>query len=248
MPRLLKLLQCQSTNSYLWEMLKIDPLEDGLAVVCREQLQGRGQRGNSWEAEAGKNLTMSLLFLPTQLEAKHFFVVSQWVSLALCQLLDQLGLTDICIKWPNDIYQGDHKIAGILIENQLIGHHLHRSVVGIGLNVNQQQFLSDAPNPISIVHCLQRELELDKLARQLHSMLWEYYEHYSRPEQFASLQALYWNRLYRREGFHLFRDQKGAFMARLSSVSPNGLLCLEDPKGQLRQYAFKEVSFVTHTH
>ncbi|MDE6431375.1 MAG: biotin--[acetyl-CoA-carboxylase] ligase, partial [Duncaniella sp.] len=120
-------------------------------VSARRQTAGRGQRGNSWESAPGKNITMSILLRPEGLHPSRQFVISRAVSLAITGVLRRyMPASAVRVKWPNDIYVDDRKICGILIENVISSASIRQSVVGIGINVNQRRFLSDAPNPVSM--------------------------------------------------------------------------------------------------
>lgn len=140
-----------STNQYLSQLC--NQLQESVAelttVTAEFQTAGKGQRGNTWEAEEGKNLLFSFVLYPSFLEARRQFILSQIVSLAIKEELSRWS-DEITIKWPNDIYWKDKKICGILIENDLSGHHIRRSIAGIGININQEVFNSDAPNPVSL--------------------------------------------------------------------------------------------------
>ena len=150
--------------------------EANIAVVAEYQTAGRGCGSNTWESERGKNLTFSVLLHPTEIPADCQFRISEAVSVAICETLERcfrplspadsspnLGEQEISIKWPNDIYVGDRKICGILIENQLRGRLISDSIVGIGLNVNQMEFRSDAPNPVSLAQLTGHEEDREAL-------------------------------------------------------------------------------------
>ena len=129
-----------STNSYALELLNENP-PNGTVILTSDQTAGRGQRGNSWWAQAGQNLTFSVIYYPDFLEAKNIFYLSKITSLALHEALQELlPMQDICIKWPNDILLNNKKVTGILIENQIEGSMLKSCIMGIGLNVNQKNF------------------------------------------------------------------------------------------------------------
>ena len=183
------------------------------------QTAGRGQRGNHWESERGSNLLFSLLFHPR-------FV-------APCRQF----------KWPNDIYYGDYKICGMLIEHNVVGGQLDTTVAGVGINVNQQRFESDAPNPISLAQILGSPVSTDRLCREFCVCFLRLYD---RLQQGAApdVHAEYLAHLYWRDGWHPYRDARGFFEARVARVSPDGMLtlCLRDDSE--RTYAFKEVSHV----
>ena len=143
--------ETDSTNRYISQLC--NELQESVAelttVTAEFQTAGKGQRGNTWEAERGKNLLFSFVLYPTFLEARRQFILSQIVSLSIKEELDRWS-DEITIKWPNDIYWRDKKICGILIENDLSGHFIGRSISGIGININQNEFHSDAPNPVSL--------------------------------------------------------------------------------------------------
>lgn len=165
---------CPSTNS---DPAVLDPeAPHGLVVAAREQTAGRGQRGNTWECEPGSNLSFSIVLRPGDLHAARQFCISEAVALAVAETVEEElrrnGVDDpVYVKWPNDIYVGDRKICGILIENTITGTHIDKSIVGIGLNVNQREFHSDAPNPVSIIQLTARETPLQPLLDRLTSRL-----------------------------------------------------------------------------
>ena len=222
-------------------------------VVAEYQTAGRGCGSNTWESERGKNLTFSVLLHPTEIPADCQFRISEAVSVAICETLERwfrpLSPSDsspnsgeqvITIKWPNDIYVGDRKICGILIENQLRGRLISDSIVGIGLNVNQTVFRSDAPNPVSLCQLLGHEVDRAQLLKA-------FLQQFDEMRQRETVGADYRDRLYRREGWHTFEDAQGRFEARLTGVSEDGHLMLEDKEGQERTYAFKEVQFIVNS-
>ncbi|MBP1664245.1 MAG: biotin/acetyl-CoA-carboxylase ligase, partial [Bacteroidetes bacterium] len=138
-----------STNLLLQQMMRQEDLPEGYIVYTGFQTAGKGQTGNSWESEPNKNLLFSVLLRPRSIKADKQFILSQITGLAVKKVLDKFT-GDISIKWPNDIYWKEKKIGGILIENSLIRDCINTCVIGIGLNVNQEKFLSDAPNPVSL--------------------------------------------------------------------------------------------------
>ena len=199
------------------------------------QTAGRGQGTNKWESERGKNLTFSILLHPETLPANRQFLLSMQVSLAICEALSE-HIGDLSIKWPNDIYWRNAKIAGILIENSLQGSVIRDSIVGVGLNVNQRQFQSDAPNPISLWQICEHETDREQLLKDILAALGRLLGQEVR-EQYLAM-------LYRRKGFHPYVDKDGAFMAELEDVEDDGHLLLCDDSGGRRRYAFKEVMFI----
>ena len=226
--------ETDSTNRWLREHLTegLSPCE---VVWADYQTAGRGQGTNTWESERGKNLTFSILLHPVDLPANRQFLLSMQVSLAICEALSE-HIGDLSIKWPNDIYWRNAKIAGILIENRLQGQVIRDSIVGVGLNVNQRQFMSDAPNPISMWQICEHETDREQLLKDILAALGRLLGQEVR-EQYLSM-------LYRRKGFHPYVDKDGAFMAELEDVEDDGHLLLCDDSGARRRYAFKEVMFI----
>ena len=210
--------------------------EGKLVVVADYQTAGKGCGTNSWESERGKNLTFSMLIHPTDIPASQQFRITEVVSVALCEVLEQY-IGDVSIKWPNDIYMGDKKICGVLIENRLQGNVIVDSIIGIGLNVNQTEFVSDAPNPVSLRQLLGREIDREAL---LHDFL-ETLETVSSSE---TTYSAYRNKLFRMGKQAVFSDETGRFEGTIQDVETDGRLLIKDLSGQARRYAFKEVQFV----
>lgn len=195
------------------------------------QTAGRGQTGNSWESEEGKNLLCSILLPPD----KNLYFLNIAVGVALVRVIGEA----FTIKWPNDIYWQDKKIAGILIENAIIGNEIKYSIAGIGLNVNQTDFHSDAPNPISLRQIYGTEFAIDQLMNQV---LEAVNKVLNEPEE--DVWAYYKAHLYRREGFWPFEDQNGTFEACIENVLPTGEIVLRDQQGKERKYHFKQIRYI----
>ena len=237
------LVETASTNTYLQQLDTDRHLPEGHIVYTDTQRAGRGQRGNSWESQPGKNLTFSLLLRPEHIPPNQQFLLSQAVSLAMTDLLGRYA-TGFSIKWPNDIYWEDKKIAGILIENVLSGTTFARSIVGIGLNINQATFVSDAPNPVSLFqitgHTYDIEAVLDQFADAFRTR-------YLQTFDIGSVQALreeYAATLYRNDGVYPYCSEGETFYASITGVEPDGHLILTTDTGEERRFAFKEVSFL----
>ena len=151
--------ECVSTNTQVTEY----PLsEEGVIVAARCQTGGRGQKGNSWEAQPGKNLTFSAMWKPRGIAAREQFSISEAVALAVVDFLEDAGI-NAKVKWPNDIYVDDRKICGILIEHSVMGTEISRTIAGVGINVNQREFLSGAPNPVSMASIAGTEFPTERL-------------------------------------------------------------------------------------
>lgn len=257
--------ETDSTNRWLrdWAAAQTGPLTELVekVVVADYQTAGRGCATNSWESERGKNLLFSILIHPKTpsdepassslvhprvlsdegtsvealLPAKRQFHISMAISLAVCEALGQY-IGDLSIKWPNDIYWRDGKIAGILIEQTLKGGYIKDSIIGVGLNVNQRVFHSDAPNPVSMWQITEQETDREQLLKEILRA----FQHYLG----AEMKEQYLSMLYRRKGFYPYADHGGAFMAELLTVDDDGHLLLRDDNGNQRRYAFKEVTFI----
>ncbi len=222
--------ETDSTNNWLKEHG-----EGNMVVVAEHQTAGRGCGTNQWESERGKNLLFSMLVHPHDIPAVRQFHISMAISLAICESLEQY-IGDLSIKWPNDIYWRNGKIAGILIENTLKGTVIKSSIIGVGLNVNQRDFRSDAPNPVSLWQVSGQETDRDELLRDILRRFDGLLGH--------DIRNHYLSRLYRRRGFHPYADADGAFMAEIADVREDGHLVLSDEAANERIYAFKEVTFI----
>ena len=237
------LAEVASTNGYARGLAT-----DGGAVLVTADYQtaGRGQRGNSWESASGVNLLFSLVITPVGVSASQQFVLCELISVALCEVLSRY-VPDVRIKWPNDIYYRDQKLCGILIEHDLEGVHLSRTIIGVGLNVNQVHFMGDAPNPVSLFQILGHEVEREVLLRVVVDHFMELYAQYSAACPTLCRDALherYSRLLYRRGVEAMFRDADGDFVATLRGVADDGCLLLDDASGKQRSYLFKEVAYV----
>lgn len=217
----------------------------GHTVMAVEQTAGRGQRGNSWEAEPGANATFSIVIRPEGIGAREQFIVSQAVSLAVVDALAARGI-EACVKWPNDIYVGERKICGILIENVLRGTALTVSVAGIGINVNQVVFRSDAPNPVSMAMLTGDSYEPLDIVRDVAARVLAIIADVADASGRDVLSRRYHATLWRREGYHPYFDCASGrrFDARIDGVEPSGLLHLAERDGVSHVYAFKEVKAV----
>lgn len=253
----IRLPQTASTNTWLLDALNDrESVEEETVVYTLRQTQGRGQMGNSWESEADKNIAFSLLLKPAFLPVSRQFLISELCCMGILDGLRSLCngscisssvLDQLCIKWPNDIYLGDEKLGGILIENRLMGSLLSECVLGVGINVNQTIWVGGAPNPTSLLlHGINVNPEsvLDSVVEGIinrYHALRENYEAYGNTlhTEFCSL-------LYRHDGWYPYVDaQSGeSFDATLAGVDPHGPLQLRLPGGEIRTYWFKEVRFV----
>lgn len=235
-----------STNSLAKELLaKGEWPQTERYVYAGYQTAGRGQTGNGWESEENKNLLCSIVLPPRQ----NLFELNVVVAVAVRRVLGE----DFTIKWPNDIYWQDKKVAGILIENAIIGNELNYSIAGIGLNVNQTEWKTDAPNPVSLKQITGQEYNIDELMQRLDAEVQKALK--------EAVWAEYKAHLYRREGFWPFVEREVStaptmnvqsnkvqgtkvFMAQIKDVLPTGEIVLIDENNQERKYHFKQIRYV----
>ena len=212
-------------------------------IWSEHQTAGRGQRGHSWHSTEGENLTFSVVLHPTFLPIVEQFLLSEVVALALVDAMAEYGI-ECRIKWTNDIYAGDSKLVGVLIEHSLSGDTLARTIVGIGLNVNQADFPSDLPNPTSMA--LQRNATFDReeVLRCFMQKLGEWYARLEAGEK-QLVEQTYVSRMYHLLEEYPYMLPSGEIIrASIRGVRPSGELRLEHADGTLHEYAFKEIEFV----
>ncbi len=235
-------LELPSTNEEMKSLISKD-LSEFSVVITKHQYAGKGQKGNSWESEKGKNLTFSLFLKPVFVLASNQFIISKIVCLGILDFLRKYS-KDFLIKWPNDIYYKDLKIGGILIENSLYTNVIGSSIIGIGLNINQEKFISDAQNPVSLFNIVNQEFDLKSTLDEILENIYTYYDQIKDESSFFEIDKKYLNNLYRNEGWYDYKDEKGIFKARISGISEYGQLVLCKENGQEQTYSFKEVEFL----
>ena len=234
-----------STNQYC-ELLNLDETEEFTVIVARTQTAGIGQRGNHWEAETGKNLTFSLMLKPTWLPVADQYQLTKAVSLGIVDCLIPLiaeGESRVHIKWPNDIYVDNNKICGILITHRIAGGQIVASVVGIGLNVNQEAFPSWVSNPISLKLLTAQEWALDEVLERLLKYIAERYEELQN-SPIGALDAPYLQLLLRRGEEALYGYQEQTISATITDVNRFGHLQLVTDKGERLSCQLKEIQFL----
>ena len=216
---------------------------EGDVVWADFQTAGRGQRGHEWHSRKGENLTFSVVLEPTFVPIAEQFSVSEVVALSLVDMLAEYSI-DAKIKWTNDIYVGDRKLVGILIEHSLAPSSLRRTIVGVGINVNQTEFDASLPNPVSMAQLLGKELDAEAVLNCFISHLQRNYEAL-REGGAEVLHERYNELLYRKNEYHTYALPSGEkFRAKIVGTAPSGALRLESEEGTAKDYLFKEVEFV----
>jgi BirA family biotin operon repressor/biotin-[acetyl-CoA-carboxylase] ligase len=232
---------CHSTNDYAAKLLSEGNPMEGTLVITPNQTAGKGQRGNKWEAETGKNLTFSLIFKPSFLKVGSQFYLNIISSLAVRDTLAQLLESDLKVKWPNDIYLFNNKISGILIQNAIKGDQIGTTIIGIGINVNQEHF-SDKKAISMKNHHLGKEFLLEEVLNKVLEKVEMYYLKL-RANHFAELYQMYLGHLYKYNEKHIFKAGDDLFQGTIVGLDENGRLLILSDSG-VRAFEFKEVEFL----
>lgn len=233
-----------STNRYARELASelwaAAANQRAVAVTAEYQTAGRGQRGNSWTSHNGCNLLMSILVRPgAALCVANQFMLSQAVSLAMHRAMKECGI-DVRLKWPNDIYVGDRKLAGILVELDCMGMYVEQAVIGIGLNVNQMDFPAMDRVPVSMKMLIGEDVSIDDVLTLVLDSF-EYYYDMLINGNGKQLASEYASLLLGLGEVRRFIDSNGEFMAVIVGVEPTGELILRRGNGLMSRYMFKEV-------
>lgn len=220
-----------------------EPLPEGTVIMAENQYQGRGQQGNTWHAEPGKNLTFSLLLYPGFLPPEDQFSLNMVCSTAVHRALKKLTGEGLRIKWPNDIYFRHRKIGGMLIENILSGSSIKASIIGIGINVNQEHFEPALEQrAASLFQILHEHVNLVSLLAEICSQTEAAYLKF-REGRYPELREEYLEILYLYREWAAYRQNGENFSGKITGISPQGKLMMETGAG-LREYNFKEIEFI----
>lgn len=231
----------ESTNSFAKEVLsKSKPIE-GTAIIAYEQYAGKGQFGNVWLSEPGKNLTLSLILYPTFIAPAKQFLLNMALSLGIRDCLQHYVKQPVYIKWPNDLLCSGHKLCGILIENNLQGQTIAESIVGIGINVNQIDF-PEGLGAGSLAGLAGQQLDLDKVFHDLMSQL-EYRYLQVRARRFDEVRFGYLSHLYQKDAWHTYQSDGETFEGKITGVDLAGRLVVDTPKGA-RTFMNKEIVYL----
>jgi BirA family biotin operon repressor/biotin-[acetyl-CoA-carboxylase] ligase len=240
---LLTLKEVDSTNNFLKNLLtNSKPLPEGTVIMAEGQFAGRGQQQNQWYSQPGKNLTFSILLCPHFLSISDQFDLTRAISLGVYEALHPLLGDELKIKWPNDIYYGDKKIGGILIENMIQGTQIKNAIIGIGLNINQESFPQEAGNAASLKQILQKDYDLFALLADICSHIEACYLNL-KAGKFDFIRNSYLNRLYWLNQSRNFKADGGIFTGTIKNVRDNGLLVIQRDSEEV-VYNLKEIEFL----
>lgn len=256
MIKFISLPEADSTNSYISR--NIADMVGNTVVSTDCQTAGRGQRGNSWESEPMKNLTFSILLRPENFPANRQFAISEAVAVAVVNAVKKCCGVELEIKWPNDIYFKDKKICGILIEHAVMGSNIMHTIAGVGLNVNQQQFFSDAPNPVSLLQILKKETDRDALLKEICEEIVSSISMLADSHDFETLHSQFMKNLWRNDMMpHKFRDveTQREYLGYVGEIETAGHISIYEAADETtgffdrdncicHRYAFKEVEWL----
>ncbi len=234
--------EVDSTNSTLWKLSEKIQLSEFHTISTDFQWKGKGQDRNIWQSKKSQNILFSTLVFPNFLLASEAFQISQWVSLCIVDYLKTHDITDVTIKWPNDIYVGDRKIAGILIQNAISGDKLSKSVIGIGININQMIFPMELPNPVSLVQLKNQEYDVLEEVHVLISICQRNFNQLrNNPQQ---LIEKYHQSLYQLNTWNYYKVKGEIIKGKIIGVDEFGRLSLEKDTSEISYFDLKEVQFI----
>lgn len=240
--QIIRLQIVDSTNNYANIQLRENEVNEGTVFLAYEQSIGRGQKNNFWESEPGKNLTFSLVVFPDFLDIRHQFMLSKVVTLGIYKALSKY-VDNLRVKWPNDIYAGNQKLGGILIENSIMYSSIKSSVIGIGINVNQTVFLSNAPNPVSLMTLTNKQFDCELVLSELLSAI-DFYYSLLRQGEAELIDQAFVSVLYRIHEKHWFLAGQERFEGEITGVNEIGQLLIRKQDGEIQEFHFKEVEFL----
>ena len=231
-----------STNNYTANLLLKTKLVDKSVIMAHFQSAGRGQRGEMWDSEPGKNLLFSMVLKASCLDMENYFLLSKIVAISINETIEELSGKTGFIKWPNDIYMDGKKIAGILIENQWKGKNIDNAIIGIGLNVNQVNF-DQLPQATSLSLLTSKTFDLYEVLYIIYQKIDAYYGKLVK-KQFKQVDQYYFDHLlYSNEWKYYIQDNGEQIEGMIIDVKSNGLLELQLMNGETKEFNFKEIEF-----
>lgn len=241
--KLIKLNATNSTNAFLKRLVRENNVEDNTVVTARYQTGGKGQMGNHWNSEPGKNLMFSVFRRITFIDGSKQFYISMAVAMAVYEALKNMNIPDLAVKWPNDILSGNKKIGGILIENRIKGGKISSTVIGVGINVNQETF-PGLPRAASLKSITGLFREPGELLQAILSAF-EGYLNMLRSGSLAEVKSRYEAHLFRLHQPSTFKDGKGTlFTGHIRGVTEEGKLLLGKEDGTIQSFALKEIEML----
>lgn len=231
-----------STNDLAAQLLASPGLSEGSMVIAKDQTAGRGQMGALWWSEPGSSLTMSLILKPEFLVPSELFGLNMAIGVAMCDFISDMVKHQALIKWPNDIVCRGSKVCGILIENSIANDKVRHSVIGIGLNVNQESFPAFLPHAISLKMVSGRTFDVESLVEPVNDAIAQIYALLR--EDVVAIRRLYHERLLGLGKKRLFSKADQMFLATIIGVTDTGRLQLGLDDGSTQTFAVKEVAFV----
>ena len=240
--KIIKLDTINSTNSYLRELAIHQDVDNFTVVSAKHQSKGKGQIDTKWITEPNKNLTFSIL-IKEKYQIQHKKYINIAVSLALHDWFTQKKIKNLSIKWPNDIMAGSKKLSGILIETMIRGSKIYHTVIGIGINVNQQQFSSEIKSASSLSLETNKTFDLDLLLLEILPIIQNRIQDFLNGK-FKELDKAYSKLLYRKDTPSDFVDNQGnRFVGSITGISQDGNLLISTENGSVREFGIKEVAF-----
>lgn len=232
-----------STNTCAQEIAGEKALPEGSVIMANFQKRGKGQRGSTWQSQHGENILMSTVLYPVFLPSTKLFCLSKAIALAVSDLAEEVGVDNISIKWPNDIYAGNKKLAGILIENTFRSTEIAMTVAGTGVNVNQTHFSDNIKSATSLNIETGKKLEIKHAAELLHKHV-SYWYSQLKQGNLKLIDSTYHQRLYRLNTKAPFRENGTEFTGTIKGVNESGKLVIENKTGEMLEFDLKEVEFV----
>ena len=236
--KLIKIDAIDSTNSLMRELYLSNKCSDGDVLCADAQTNGRGQHNSVWNSAPGKNLTLSIYKEFNELSVKNPFLISCLVSLAIQATLQSFKISKISVKWPNDIMSGNKKICGLLLENIFKGSSFNSSIIGIGLNVNQEVF-EKLPNAVSMYQISNKNFNLDEVLNTCLTFLNQKLKLLDHPEEY--ILKLYEESLYRVNKASTFEAEGQIFSGIIRGVTANGLLKVQREDDELMEFDLKSI-------
>ncbi len=238
-----KLDEIDSTNKFILSLSKETPQPEGTLVSAEYQTDGKGQIGRYWHSEKGKNLLCSILLKPSFLNPEEQFVMSQMIALALKEVIGQYTTEKVSIKWPNDLYINDDKVCGILIQNQLKGKFISKTIIGFGLNVNQADFPQQLPNPTSLFQQTGQVFDREAILQEICDRLEHYYLLF-KSGRLIEINERYHEVLFRKDQVCQFRENKTSiFEGVIIGIGEYGKLRVKTID-EVRLFDFREIEMI----